>query len=83
MRMDDPSHLLDSFIIRATEEQDWRIEAAIQRRVFSPGEYTLFNQNCAQTVLDILSEAGLIVPNAAKSVAPRKSYQALKRFYAK
>lgn len=82
LRTDDPSKHLDSFVIPTTAAQDKAVQAALDKVARDPGNYSLFNQNCAKTVQDVLTEGGILLPKRARTIAPEKFYNDLKRFYA-
>lgn len=78
---DDPRYRVDYFVIPTTPEQDAKVQRALEQRRVAPGNYSLFNQNCAKTVQDVLEEADVLIPNRSRTISPRIFYDALRQFY--
>ncbi len=59
----------DSTTIKTTPEQDVEMIKAIIDKINNPGNYNLYNDNCATTVRDILQAGGIDTP---ETILPRK-----------
>jgi RHS repeat-associated protein len=76
LKADDLNQRYETIILKTTPEQDQAVQDAIDYRAANPGNYNLYNRNCAVFCVDGLTTGG---QNASPTVMPRKLFNSLKR----
>jgi hypothetical protein len=86
VKTDDLESVHDSLTIPTTPEQDQAVQNYINSRASNPGDYNLYDRNCAGFVAGGLRAGGLAVPSDATpsgfdDMQPNSFFNALKRKY--